>query len=338
MAVGDEAKAAVNSYVALGKETTWGTYASATTAVESLSCSFKIERDSMKVDALGRNRGFSRRLFLDKKVGGSLEANFHPEESVLLMATTLGGGIATTSISGAFIHSLTAGNLDTSPSSLSFNVRKSDAFTFRYSGGRINVLKISGAIGEPIKMSAEIIFKDATQQADDIVASLSISTYRPFTYVDGTYRYSSTETLADTTTAAEPIQAFELTINNNLSSDKEARKLGSEVLSVLPAKRREVELKITQRFDTTTTLNRFIQATQGAVVLTFDADTIGSSAFTNKCTMRFPKVFMNSSDPELKGPDGILQAEISFDVMVDSPATSTGKDIGVTFQNGVSAY
>lgn len=340
MAVGDQAKAAVNSYVALGKETTFGTYASATTAVEALSCSFTIQRESKKIDALGRNRGYGRRVFLDKKVSGTLETHLHPEESVLLMAVALGGGIASTpGASSTSLHSLTAGNFDTSPSSLSFNVRKGDTHTFRYSGGRMNSLKISAQVGEPVKLSAEFIFKDATNPSDDILSILSLSSYAVFTYVHGTFRYAATEANAATTTAAEPIQGFELSINNNLASDKEARQLGSDLLTVLPARRREIEFKITQRFDTSTAINRFTQATQGAVDLFFQGESIGTSALFNECTIRLPKVFYNSgADPEIKGAGDILTAEIPMDVLVDNVNTTTGKDIGVTFRNGVSGY
>lgn len=340
MAVGDGAKAAVQSYVAMGKESTFGTYASATTAVEALSCTFKTERDSQKIESLGRNRGFSRRVFLDKKVSGSLEANLHPEESILLVATALGGGITSsgTSTSG-YTHSLTAGNFDTSPSSLSFNHRKGDTHTFHYSGGRINSLKISANVGEPVKLSAEFIFKDSTQLSDDIASSLSISTVGVFTYVHGTFRYAATEANAATSTAAEPIQGFELTINNNLESEKGARQLGSEVLTILPSRRREVEFKITQRFDTTTALNRFLQATQGAVDLFFRGESIGSTSNFHECTIRLPKVFYNSgADPEVGGPGDIIMAEIPFDVLVDNPYTTTGKDIGITFQNATASY
>lgn len=339
MAVGDEAKAALHSYVALGKETTFGTYASATTAVEAISCGFTIQQDSKKIEALGR-RGSGRRVMLDKKVAGTLETHLHPEESVLLMAVALGGGIASagTSTSG-YTHSLTAGNFNTSPSSLSFNVRKGDTHTFRYSGGRMNSLKISAQVGEPVKLSAEFIFKDATQTADDIQSILSLSSYSVFTYVHGTFRYSNTEANAATSSSAEPIQGFELSIGNNLASDKEARQLGSNVLSVLPARRRDIEFKITQRFDTTTAMNRFLQGTAGAVDLFFRGESIGSTAAFNECTIRLPKVFYNSgADPEVKGAGDILSVEIPMDVLIDNVNTTTGKDIGVTFLNGIASF
>lgn len=342
MSVGDQAKAVVQSYVAQFLETTYGTYpataATNATAMEVLSLSFKKEIKSEKVDSLFKSRGPSRRVQLDAEVGGSLEQYLHPHESPRLFAVALGGGIASSvTANSTTIHSITAGNFDTNNSSISFNVRKGSDHVFGYTGGRVDVLKLSAVVGEPVKVSYDFIFKDATISISDIGASLSITSVVPFTFVEGVYRYQATETLANTTTAEELIQGFELTINNNLKSDKDARALGSRVISVLPATRREIEFKVMQRFDTTTNYNRFIQATTGAVELKFTGAVI-TNATSYSAIIRMPKVYLNSPDPELGGSGDILNSEISFDVLNDNPNTTTGKDIGVTFENDITSY
>lgn len=342
MAVGDQAKAVVHSYIAHFLESTYGTYpataATGATSIEALSCSFKKERKSEKVDGIFKTRGPSRRVQLDVEVGGTLEQYLHPQESTRLFAVALGGGIASTiTANSTTIHSITAGNFDTNNSSISFNMRKGDTHVFGYVGGRVNVLKLSAQAGEPAKVSYDMIFKDATISISDIGTSLSISSVVPFTFVDGVYRYQASESIVDTTTAEEPIQGFELTINNNLKSDKDARQLGSSVLTVLPATRREIEFKIMQRFDTTTNYNRFIQATTGSVELRFVGATI-TNATAYKAIVRLPKVYLNSPDPELGGSGDILGSEITFDVVTDTPNTTTGKDIGVTFENDITSY
>jgi len=152
------------------------------------------------------------------------------------------------------------------------------------------------------------------------------------------FRYSSTEALAATSTAEEPIQGFELEVNNNLAAESSSRALGSNLLSVLPPTRREVNLTITQRYDTTTTYQRFIQATQGSVELYFRGNDSLTSDFFHEITIRLPKVHQNSPDPSLEGADSILQSEIVYDVLVDNPGTSTGKDIGITVRNNVASY
>lgn len=344
MAVGDGAEASVRSYVAVGKETTFGTYTAPSRAIEALSCGFMTSIEFEKLDSIGLgNRGQHKRVSKDKKVAGGLECYAHPQESVLLVANAMGGGIVSTALTGsgtgAYTHTLSAGNFNTDAASLCFNVRKGSTHTFRYNGGRVNQLKISAAINEVVKASYDFIFKDSTiTTSDDLSAGLSISAVLPFTYVDGNFQYSSTEALADTTTAREPIQAFELTLSNGLISDSAARGLGSSVLQVLPATRRNVEFKITQRFDTSTAYNRFIQATQGAVLLKFRSQSIGSTNQFYEMTISMPKVYVDSADVEIKDTGSILQAEIPFSVVVDNPSTSTGRDVAVSFINDISAF
>jgi hypothetical protein len=336
MAVGDTAKISDQSYVAYGKETAFGTYASATTAVEVLSCSFRVDIESEKLPTLHRNRGMNKRVQTLQNVGGT--AYLHPAESVLLVATALGGGItsATVTSTGGFTHSIAAGNFDTTTASLSFNVRKGDAHTWRYVGGRPNVLTISGSVGEAVKITAEMVFKDATQQSDDIANSITVSALLPFVYHQGSYQYNSVEGSL-TSTVAEPIQSFELVISNNIVSDAAARQLGSMTPAVLPATTRDVQLTITQRWDTTTNYARFIQATMGAAQLVFTGAQIVSGV-NYKATFVMPKLYMNSPDPEIGGPGEVLQSEITFDVLVSDDNTTTGKDIGVTFVNNTASY
>ena len=177
---GSTAKTVLPSYVAVGKESAWGTYASATTAMEFISCSFKTEIESQKLDSIGLNRGYTKRVQLNKNVQGSLEMNLHSVESTMMIANALGGAIVTTPGStGAYVHSISAGNFDTGVSSLSFNVRKGDTTPWHYSGGRVNVMKISAEVGEVVKASFEMIFQDSTQLTDDISGTLSITSVLP---------------------------------------------------------------------------------------------------------------------------------------------------------------
>lgn len=332
-------KTALTSYVAFAKESTFGTYATATSAVEFLSCQFKTDIASQKLDSISMNRGFSKRVQLGKSVAGSMDCYLHPQESPLLLLAAMGGTITTTGASATgFIHSISAGNFDTAPSSLSFNVRKGNEHTWQYVGGRVNNLRISANVGEPVKCSYDMVFKDSTQTANDVSSVLSISSILPFTFVDGVYQYAQTEALADTTTAQEPIQSFELSVNNNLATGAEARQLGSNVLAVLPPTRRDVQLRIKQRFDTTTAYQRFLQGTAGSVILKFTSGQAITTGVFYYCQMRLPKVYFNNAEPMIGSASEVLSMDIALDVVVDNPNTTTGKDIGLTILNDVASY
>lgn len=339
MAVGDSSQQGVNSYLTVFREATWGTYpataATNGTAIEFLSCNFVTNIDTQKLDTMG-NRGHTKRVTLGRNVTGTLEMHLHPVESTLLLGVVMGGGIASSSLTGAYTHSISVGNVtDTAPTAVSFNFKKG-ATVFNYVGGRVNTLKIAATVGEVVKMSCDMVFKDSTIGATDITANNSYTSVLPFTFVNGVFRYNSTEVNAATTTSQEAITGFELTVNNNLKSDADARQLGSALLSVLPPTRRTVELKVTQRFDTTTTYNRFIQATQGSVELRFTGDSI-TSEHSNQMTIRLPKVFNKTGDTQVAGSGEILKTEIEYDVIVDT-TTSAGREIGITVINNVGSY
>jgi len=330
MAIGNNAEVGVRGYVATGWETTFGTYASSLVAIDALSCGFKTDIKSEKINSLSANRGKARRVLLEKEVAGTLEAYGHPHESIYLLVAGLGGQISTTVISsseGVYSHEIVAGNFDGSITSLSFNVRKGSALTWHYLGGRVNSLKLASEVGSPLKISADFVFQDSTQLSDDISGNLTLTSALPFTFAQGTFSYSG---------STEKITGFELTINNNLETGKDARALGQNTLAVLPAKRREVEFKITQRMDTTTTWQRFTSAENAAVQLKFTGDSI-SASYNYELTIDMPKVYYNSPDVEVS-PDAVLISEIPFDVVVDNPYTSTGYDVKATIQNDVSSY
>lgn len=342
MSVGDSSQQGVNSYLAFIRETTWGTNpntaGTGATAMEFLACSFKTSFDHEKLDTLGF-RGMTKRVMKNKVVQGNVESYLNPEETPLLIAAAMGAGINNASISAGWSHSMTVGNIVNASISgaafagLTLVERKGD-IVYNYVGGRINSLKITANVNEVAKVSADFIFKDATIGATDIGSTLTYTAALPFTFVNGVYRYQTTEATADTTTAEEPITGFELNINNNLVSDDSARKLGSNLLAVLPATRREVMLKVTQRFDTTTTYNRMVQGTQGAVTLVFTGATI-TTASTEPYYMeiRLPKVFHAAgNDPEVGGSGEIIMADIEFDCLMDS-AGSAGREIGMTVKN-----
>lgn len=336
---GSSYQAAKDSYAAMLKETTYGTYPATAetgaTYIEFVSNSFKTEIESRKLDTLG-HRSFIKRVQLNKNVAGTMETYLHPVESPLLLMNSLGGSVTTSSLTGAYTHSISAGQMNTTGvNSISFNVKKGDT-TFLYSGGRVNTMKITAAINEPIQVSYDFIFKDSTVGSFDISSSMTLSTALPFTFVDGVFRYNSTESGAATTTSEEPVIGFELTVNNQLVSDNNARELGSRLLSVLPVTRKMVELTTTQRFDTTTAFDRFIQAAIGAIELKFSGQSI-TSEYDNEMTIRLPKVYNNTPDPELGSSAEILVSEMSWDVIADT-GTSSGREIGMTVINNVSSY
>ena len=341
MAVGDQAKTGVQSLIAYFPETTYGTFAATTTSArmfQPMSIGIKVDFETLKFDTLSKLRGYTHQAQMNKNVGGTVETFLHPEESLDLFINAMGGTYTFTSITAAGDHSISAGNFASTDTlaSLSVFVRKGDNHGFRYAGGVINSLKLSASIGEPVKMSCDFVFKDASMGTGDALAGvMSLSTIAPLVYADGTYRYDATEGSL-TSSVAEAIQSFELEINNNLVVDEKNRQLGSRVISGQPpALRREINFKISQRFDTTTTFNRMVENTAGAAALFFTGSTI-SAEYTRSMNIILPNIRHKNTDPVVEGADGVLQSETEFDVIASGNAgTSTSREIGITVRNAV---
>lgn len=340
MANGDLARVGVRSALALRPESTYGTFAATTSALNCyapISIGIKTEMVTQKLDELGGSqRGFSRQVQLDKNVSGPIEGYLHPEESLPFLINAMGGRYTFNSLTSAGDHSITTGNFTASDTCVSLSIwaAKGEQHTWRYTGGVINSLKISAAIGEPVKMTAEFVFQDSSISTGDtaMTLALSISATRPFTYVDGVYRYDATEGSL-TSSVNEPIQSFELEINNNLITDAQARQLGTRLLSrIPPSPRREVTLKISQRFDTSTTYTRMIENTAAAVALFFRGDSISAEYFKD-LTITLPNVRTKNAEPLVEGANEVLKSEIEFDVLVSGGATSTSREIGMTLRN-----
>jgi hypothetical protein len=54
--------------------------------------------------------------------------------------------------------------------------------------------------------------------------------------------------------------------------------------------------------------------------------------------IRLPRVVQTTGDSDLKSTGDVLTAELEYDVLVDNPSTSTGRDIGLTVVNSTTGY
>ena len=346
MAVGDLARVGVRSAIAVRPEATYGTFAVTTTSLNCYaptSIGIQSSYETEKLDELTGGRGYARQVQKDKSVTGGIEGYLHPEESLPFLINAMGGRYTFNSLTSAGDHSITTGNFSASDTvvSISMWAQKGEQHFWRYAGGVINSLKIRASINEPVKMSAEFVFQESSISTADTAMALvlSISSARPFIYVDGVYRYDATEGSL-TSSVNEPIQSFELEINNNLITDAQARQLGTRILSrIPPSPRRDVTLKISQRFDTTTTYGRMVDNTAGAVSLFFRGESI-SAEFFKDLTIFLPNVRMKNTEPLVEGANEVLKSEIELDVLISgNPGTSTSREIGMTVRNArTTAY
>jgi len=347
MAVGDSSLFAGESYLGLGRETTYGTYATAGAGLDFISAAIKTTKDAKILEQVERKRTMSKQMSLGKTVEGEVEAYFTPDVTAMgyLLQNAFGGTVTSATATGetaggsAFTHTFSEGSMDQTYKSLSANMRKgpsSGGKVWRYLGGRVNSLSLQAELDEPLKINAALIFKDSTQQSDDIETLMTATAWEPLSFVNGRFSVE-TSFAALTTTSFWHVQSVSFSLNNNLKNDTNARRIGSDVLSVLPVGVQSYELSCQIRFDTTTAYDAMIAATKLAAEFEFQGTTLTTSSIKRGLKVQFQKVYVkDAGDPEVSGPDGILMANVVFNVLRDESAS--GYAVRALLTNSVANY
>ena len=341
------------SYIAVGRETAFGTASPETTTsmklLNPMSFGLKTVKDSTILEEISGNRVHARRVQLGKVISGDVEYNFYPNDdaSNYLLHLAFGGAVTTATDTsetvggGGFDHTIEIGDMENSFTSLTFNVRRGPSTTGKvsqYIGTRVNEMTFSAEIDAPLKVSASLIAKDSTVGANDIESILTATALQILNFTGG--RLSVESAFASlTSTAFWHIQTMEFSITNSLKSESESRRIGSDTLDVLPAGIATLALKATIRFDTTTAFDHMIAADTLSAQFEFLGNTItGGSSARYGLKMNFPKVFIKeASEPEISGPDEILTVEVAFDVLLDK-TSAAGYAVQAIVTNTTTSY
>lgn len=336
------------SYLAVGREVTYGTYATCTAGLNFLSAGFKSVKEVKILEEIQTSRTNSSAISLGKTVEGAVEFYFSPINPACnyLLHNAFGGGAvvsatATGETAGGagFTHTVSINNFLTTYSSLSFNHRKgqaTDGKIFEYTGFRVNELTIAAEIDEALKCSVALLGQDATVTANDVSGAITTLTQRPLSFVNGRFSVEST-TAGLTSTSYWNVQKFEFKIANNLKNDSAARRIGSDVIQVLPAGMANLELKATIRFDTTTAYDAMMAGTRFAAEFEFLGETMGTSVIREGIKLTMPFVMIkDSGDPEIGGPNEVLTSEVSFAILRDP--TASGYAVKAFVTNNTASY
>lgn len=330
--VGSQAIFSGKSYLALGRESTWGTYDTCTAGFDFLSSSIKTTKDSKILAQVERSRTHAKSFSMSKVVAGDISGYMTPDLTApaWFLQNAFGGTVTSATATGetaggaAFTHTYETGCLDQSYTGISINERKggsSDGYVFQYSGGRVNQLSLQAQIDEPIMFTASMIFKDSTQASNDVESALTSTAWEPLSFEDA--RFSVEGTFASLTASSFwHVQNINFSMNNNLKSDVNSRRLGSDVLDVLPIGIQSYELSVGMRFDTLTAYDAMLAATELAAEFDFQGSTLGTSVIRRGLKLKFQKLTVkDAGDPEIGGPDEVLMATVTFNVLRDESAS-----------------
>lgn len=350
MGVGQGALVGDLSYIAFGRETTYGTYVTATAGLAFLSASMKAVKETKILEEIQNSRTNSHHIQLGRVIEGEVEAYFSPRNQACnwILQNAFGGGpvtsaTATGDTTGAvsFTHQVDIANFNATYSSLTVNIRKGEATNgkiYEYTGLRVNELTLKADIDEALLMTVSMIGQDLTLSANDVSAKLDTTTaiQTPMSFVSGRF---SVETSPGslTSTSYWNVQSFEFKIANNLASDSAARRIGSDTIQVLPAGLAQFELMATLRFDTTTAFDAMMAGTRLAAELQFEGATLPGSSLRESIKITMPYVFVSDAgDPEIGSPNDPLTSEVVFAVLRDP--TTGGYAVRAVVINDVASY
>lgn len=343
-----------DSFLGIAQESTWGTFSDAMTYVEFNSESLKKMHEEILLESINGTRNYKKRFSGNISVSGSLDVdcNVASDAIVRCLWQAMGGSITCATVTAnVYTHTLNWGNMESNKRNtgsasaadikgLSMQIRKggdgthTGTTTWNLRGMRINTATIKGEIGRPVVCTFDMVGKGCT-----ITASTPTAVYsdiKPL-FFDSVNVY-----FADSITNAAPteeiFQNFEVTINNNLVSDNSARELGTRMLSVLPPTRMDVSLKLTQRYDTITAYNRWIQNTMCAIIIKCISSTYITASTTAGTTysmiINLPACYLNDPMVEVGGADMISQ-ELNFSCILE---TLTSYPIQIIVNNGTENY
>jgi len=336
MAVGQGGLISGLSYFALGRETAFATYNTCTSGLDFLSCSLKTLKENKILEQVQRARTYSNRIALGKVVEGEVEYYYQPRLDAcnFILQNFFGGTVTSATATGettgagaasAITHTFNIGNMDQSYPSLCINVRKGPStggYVFQYSGVRVDELMFTAELNEPLMVKAALVCVDSTQVSNDVESASVVPTTSVLSFEAG--RLSVEGTFASlTSTSFWHVVSAEFGWANGLKKDDDSRRIGSDLLVVLPPGMAQFTLNCKIRFDTTTAYSAMMNATQLACQLEFLGPTLpGGSAIRQGVKFNFPKVFISDAgDPEIGGPDELLMSEVVFNVLRDESST-----------------
>lgn len=345
MSVGQNSYEGYASYLAVGRETTFGTGVTATSGLEFISASMKTIKTSKVLEQVEKSRTYSKSIRLGKVIEGEIAGYAYANDDAFnyLLQNAMGGTITTAVVSTAvaFTHTYAIGDMVNSYTSLSINHRKGQSiggFVFEYSGIRVNECTFTAEIDEALKVSFAVMGKDSTQTSNDVCSVLTQNTDTPLSFVNGRVSVVADSMGAATSTSYWHVQSVEFGLSNSLKSEAEARRIGSDTVDIMPVGIATFPLTLNMRFDTTTAYDGMLNDTDFAVELEFLANTITGASTKRGLKFKYPVCkIMESGDPEIGGPDGMLISAVTMQVLRDA-GSAAGYAMQVEVTNGQSTY
>jgi hypothetical protein len=309
------------AWIGFGEESTYGTPAVSYKYLEILEETLSYKQSYITKPALGRV-SLKNKVKSKKSVEGSVKFQFPFDGAEKLLKHALGTGGTTGPTLGAYTH--TFDPTTSLPTGLTFQVNRDasaigGSSAFEYQGCQINKITFSQGMEDFLMCSVDLLGED-----QQLIAQPA-ATFPAFVGVS----YDQV-TLAQVNGVTAAIEEFELTIENNLASDR--YKLGSMIRKGLGRQQaRRVSGKLTLELEQLTEYNYWRNLTEQSLRVTYTGPTAGSTTYS--LDFNLPKVVFSGDEPTTKDA-GPYKLTLNWEALQNAAAND---ELQVTLRNLTSA-
>ena len=276
----------LTSQLGLAIETTPGTRVAPNRFLEFDSESLQLNIDRIQRDGMRAGRrmhhGWSPGVY---QTGGSVEFDLSSAAVGAVFHAAIGA--VTTTGAGPYTHTFVPGALP----SMTVQVGR-PTIPFDYLGTYVNSWSLSANPNEHAKMSLDLVGMEEARTHDLATATYAQGDF--FTFVHGELTIAGDE---------KPVDSVSLSCDNSLSLYHQIKSTNAGRPSIFEDGRRMYGGTVTTDFENLTDYNRFINATEVALVLSF---TSGPNSLTLTGNVRF-----DGTTPNVSGP-AIVKQELPF--------------------------
>lgn len=286
----------VGAQLAIGKESAWGTPVADTALINFESEGLKPELNKGEEPSLLASKAPAAFDLMGHKVSGPFSATLKPELAGFLIKAALGGTDTVTQnfggVTGQHQHSIVAQTATGALPSYTLYANRKQA-TKRYSGCKINTLRISAKSGDYVRVSGEWKGKD---ESSGSITSTTPPSKKAYKLIGGTVTLGGT---------ALDVTSVELEIQNNLEDGPQTNVSGLYHTEPVHGKRRFV-LSIEMPYDTNSeslrNTNFLTETVLASAVLHLESPEIIAVASKYRMDITLNNVAILDADAPIGGP------------------------------------
>lgn len=306
--------------IVLAEESTYGVYVAGTRAIEFLDESLTFGREIIDSNGIRAGRRIQSRYAQGvQRVTGDITMELAPQGTGLLFKHIF-GSVGTTG-AGPYTHTFVPSSL--TGKSLSIQVGRSflngTVQPFSVLGAKITEAEISAEVNEFATLTMSI-YGNHEDTAQSLAVAAYPATLTPFVFTHGSLSVAG---------SGVDVRNFSLNIDNGLLVDRHFIRTTTPERSKEPLEGgyRQITGSFEADFESLTAYNRYVQGTQAALVLSFNAG--ASAQLTITMNVRF-----DGETPTISSPDDIVAQTMNYKAV---SSTSDAAAITAVLINGDSA-